>query len=83
LLFNTDLKGWTEQLAMAEADSTKLVTVDVATNSVGKDSGFYQNGLPTLLDADSDGFITLAELTVGKTAAYPAYVDYLLNLDDN
>lgn len=68
---------------MAVSGSTKLVTADVVTKSAGKDSGFYQNGLPALLDADNDGFITFAELTVGKTAAYPAYVDYLLNLDVN
>jgi hypothetical protein len=41
MLFNSELKAWTEQLAMAANGATALVTADVITNSAGKDSGFF------------------------------------------
>jgi hypothetical protein len=55
LTFNAELNAWTQQLKMAGVGETVLVTADVVTNSDDMDSGFYQDGLPALIDADSNG----------------------------
>lgn len=60
-----------------DESATTLVTADVATNSFGMDSGYFQSGLPALMDADEDGQITWTEWKTAYINAADIAVDFM------
>jgi len=81
-MFQAQLKGWNEQVDLQNLDSTvtAIGTDLVQSLSEGLDSGFYQTGLPDILDADADGQITWTEWIVGHTDATEIYESYVEQL---
>lgn len=74
------LQGWNEQLFLQglDSDATSIDTEQVANLSAGLDSGFYQQGLNYLMDANNDGQITWLEWVTAHTEAnYQKYVEVL------
>jgi len=78
--FNTDLSTWTFLL---QSGDSALTTADVPTNAGEHDNRFFQDGVPALLDADSDGSITWTEWITGFTTAQTSFDQYLVELNGN